>query len=135
MGEQVRNLYTIKRRPMMNQIINSMKLLLFVFLVVTLISCDDKATESNLGNVEVKVIDNDVASTPVPNVEITLLPLNKIAITDSNGVCNFAVRPGNYLVSGEVCCAGPGLIEYQVRVNVNETRTSIVTLMACLSCE
>ena len=120
---------------MVNQIFNSIKLLLFVILIVSLISCDDGATESNLGNVEVKVIDNDIANSPVPNVEITLLPLNKIAITDSNGVCNFAVRPGNYLVSGEVCCAGPGLIEYQVRVNVNETRTSIVTLMACLSCE
>jgi hypothetical protein len=120
---------------MVNQIFNSIKLLLFVFLIVSLISCDDGATESNLGNVEVKVIDNDIANTPVPDVEITLLPLNKIAITDSNGVCNFAVRPGNYLVSSKVCCAGPGLIEYQVRVNVDENRTSIVTLMACLSCQ
>jgi hypothetical protein len=108
---------------------------LFCFLFFNWISCDDAATESRLGMISVIVVDNDPNETPVPDVEITLTPINIVQKTDSKGICNFEVEPGNYFVDAEVCCAGPGNIEYHVPVEVIENKTADVKLSACLSCD
>ena len=108
---------------------------LLCFLFFNSISCDDLATESKLGVISVIVVDNDLNGAPVPNVEITVTPFDIVQKTDSNGICNFEVEPGNYFVDAEVCCAGPGNIEYHVPVKVIENKTAEVKLLACLSCD
>ena len=109
--------------------------MLFCFLFINSISCDNAPTESKLGIISVIVVDNDFNGTPVPNVEITITPIDIVQKTDSNGICNFEVEPGNYFVDAEVCCAGPGNIEYHVPVKVIESKTVEVKLLACLSCD
>jgi len=109
--------------------------LLFYFLLFISISCDDSTTESRLGLISVVVVDNDSIATPVPNVEITITPIDIIKMTDSNGTCSFEVKPGNYFVDAEVCCQGTGNIEYHIPVNVVENKTSDVKLLACLNCD
>jgi hypothetical protein len=111
-----------------------MAVLLYV-LVFNFISCDDSTTESRLGLISVLVVDNDSIATPVPNVEITVTPIDIIKMTDSNGTCNFEVKPGNYFVDAEVCCQGAGNFEYHVMVNVVENKTFNVKLLACLNCD
>ena len=108
---------------------------LFCFLFFNCISCDDAATEARLGVISVIVVDNDPNKTPVPDVEITLTPINIVQKTDSTGISNFEVEPGNYFVDAEVCCAGPGNIIYHEPVNVVENETTDVKLLACLSCD
>lgn len=108
---------------------------LLCFLFFNSISCDDLATESKLGVISVIVVDNDLNGAPVPNVEITVTPFDIVQKTDSNGISNFEVEPGNYFVDAEVCCVGPGNIEYHVPVKVIENKTAEVKLLACLSCD
>jgi hypothetical protein len=105
------------------------------FIFLSLISCDDATTESRLGVISVIVVDNDGNETPVPDVEITVIPINVVKNTNASGVCNFEVEPGKYFVDAEVCCVGPGNIEYHVPVTVSENRTSDVKLFACLACD
>jgi hypothetical protein len=109
--------------------------LLFFFLLFNSISCDDSTTESRMGLISVVVVDNDSNVTPVPDVAITLTPINIVKMTDSSGTCNFNVKSGNYFIDAEVCCQGAGNIEYHVEVNVLENKTSNVKLFACLSCD
>ena len=108
---------------------------LVYFLFFNSISCDGVETESKLGIVSVSVVDNDIRGTPVPDVEITLTPSNMVKMTDVNGICNFEVELGNYFVDAEVCCAGPGNIQYHIPVQVIENDTADVKLLACLSCD
>ncbi len=108
---------------------------LFCFVFLNSISCNDVVTEPRLGVISVIVVDNDLNKTPVPNVEITVTPIDIVQKTDSNGICNFEVEPGNYFVDAAVCCAGPGNIEYHVPVKVIENKTADVELLACLSCD
>ncbi len=108
---------------------------LFCSLFFYSISCDNAPTEYELGVISVVVVDNDLNETPVPNVEITVTPINIVQRTDSNGICNFEVEPGDYIVNAEVCCLGPGFIVYHVPVQVMEDRTSSIELEACLSCD
>ena len=107
----------------------------FYLLFFNSISCDNAPTESKLGVISVIVVDNDLNETPVPNVEITITLIDIVQKTDSNGICNFEVEPGNYFVEAEVCCTGPGNIEYHVLVKVIENKTADVKLLACLSCD
>jgi len=107
----------------------------FYFLFFNSVSCDSTPTESRSGIISVTVIDNDANETPVPNVEITVIPINIVQKTDINGICNFEVEPGDYFVDAEVCCIGPGNIVYHVPVQVVENKTSNVKLEACLSCD
>ena len=128
--KQIKIIYT--------SLLTSIKLIisaLFCFLFFNSISCDNAPTESELGVISVIVVDNDLNGTPVPNVEITVTPIDIVQKTDANGICNFEVEPGNYFVDAEVCCAGPGNIEYHVSVKVIENKTADVKLLACLSCD
>jgi hypothetical protein len=108
---------------------------LLCFLFFSSISCDEAVTEAKLGVIVVKVVDNDIDGTPVPDVEITVKPVDIVKMTNANGICNFAIEPGNYIVDAEVCCAGPGNIEYHIPVEVIENNTVDVKLLACLSCD
>ena len=119
----------------MKYIIKLIMSLLFFFLLLNFISCDDSTTESRMGLISVVVVDNDPNATPVPDVAITLTPINIEKMTDSTGTCNVEVKSGNYFVDAEVCCQGAGNIEYHVSVNVIENKTSNVKLLACLSCD
>jgi len=107
---------------------------LFSFLFFFSIGCNDKPTESQLGIIAVIVVDNDVAETPVPGVEITITPGDLAKQTDANGLCSFEIDPGAYYVDAEVCCIGPGYIHYHEPVTVVENETTEVTLLACLRC-
>ena len=107
----------------------------FYFLFFNSVSCDNTPTESGLGVISIIVVDNDANKTPVPNVEITITPINIVQRTDPNGICNFEVEPGDYFVNAEVCCLGPGNIVYHIPVQVIENKTSNVELEACLSCD
>jgi len=98
------------------------------------ISCKKEPTESKLGIISVTVVDNDSEETPVPDVEITITPGDLVKKTDANGNCSFEVDPGSYYVDAEVCCVGPGFIEYHEPVTVVENKTVKVKLTACLSC-
>ena len=119
----------------MKYIIKLIMSVLICILFFNWISCDDAATDSSLGKISVIVVDNDQNETPVPNVEITITPIGIVQNTDTSGISNFEVEPGNYFVDAEVCCAGPGNIQYHVPVNVIENKTTDVKLLACLSCD
>ena len=114
---------------------NKLKLsVLFSFLFFFSIGCNDKPTQSKLGIIAVIVVDNDATETPVPGVEITVLPSDIVQETNANGICNFQVEPGDYYVDAEVCCVGPGYIEYHVPVTVTGNEIIEVKLKACLAC-
>ena len=117
----------------MKHIIKLIMSVLFYVLLFNSSSCDDSTTESGLGVISVVVVDNDLSKTPVPDVEIIVTPIGIVKMTDSTGTCNFEVKPGNYFVNAEVCCQGPGNIEYHVPANVVEDNTFNVKLEACLS--
>ncbi|NNG27995.1 MAG: hypothetical protein HKM87_10745 [Ignavibacteriaceae bacterium] len=114
--------------------INKIIILAFISFLV-LVSCNSTSTESKMGIISVSVVDNDANKTPVPNIDITITPINIVQKTDLNGITNFEVEPGNYFVDAQVCCLGPGFIVYHVPVQVNEDRTSNIELEACLSCD
>jgi len=104
-------------------------------IIFNQISCSDEVTDTELGTVTVLVVDNDPSSTPIPDIEITLTPINKVEFTDSSGSCSFNVKPGNYFVDAEVCCAGVSNIVFHEMVRVDENKTSTVKLVGCLSCD
>lgn len=109
--------------------------LIFNLIILSQISCSDEVTNNELGKVAVLVVDNDTSATPIPDIEITLTPLNEVNFTDSSGTCNFNVKSGSYYVDAEVCCAGAGNIEFHVLVKVEANKTSDVKLVGCLSCD
>jgi len=115
----------------------SMKFIYSVFLIFLLFylaSCNDNPTESKTGIISVSIIDNDTEETPLADVEITITPGDIVKETDTNGLCIFDVDPGDYYVNADVCCVGPGFIEYHEPVTVVENETTKVKLLACLSC-
>ena len=119
----------------MRKVINLIVFLIFSLIIFTQISCSDEVTNNELGEVSVLVVDNDSSAIPIPNIEITLTPINEVKFTDSNGTCNFNVRPGSYYVDAEVCCAGAGNIIFHELVKVAENKISNVKLVGCLSCD
>ena len=124
-----------KKSVVMKHLVKIFIPVLFYFLIFNSISCSDATTDSRSGKIAVLVIDNDVNGTPVPDVEITVMPSDIVKMTDANGICNFEVEPGNYFVDAEVCCAGPGNIQYHIPVKVIENNTADIKLLACLSCD
>lgn len=104
----------------------------FIFLVFQLVYCNKDPMESKSGVISVSVIDNNTEETPVPDVEITITPGNIVKTTDANGLCSFEVGPGEYYVDAEVCCIGPGDIQYHELVAISENETTEVKLLACL---
>lgn len=118
----------------------------FVFLLFALWGCTDNAgkapeptkpvisKEPAIGTLLVRVVDSDVAKTPVPGVEITISPGNISKTTDSGGKAMFDVPRGTYYVDADVCCAGPSYYHYHVPVIVRAKDTVNVQLRACSMC-
>jgi len=99
------------------------------------ISCNKEPAESGTGIISVSVIDNDAEKTPVPDVEITIAPGDITGETDARGIASFEVDTGNYFVDADVCCMGPGFIQYHEPVTVLAGDTAEVALTACLRCQ
>ena len=108
-------------------------ILILLFGLSLFISCN-KEDEPKTGIISVFVVDNDSVKTPVADVEITIMQKGIIKKTDANGFCSFEVAPGDYFVDANVCCAGPGFIQYHKPVTVVEGETTQVILLACLMC-
>ncbi|NQV49868.1 MAG: hypothetical protein HQ507_05205 [Candidatus Marinimicrobia bacterium] len=103
-------------------------------IVVCFEACDKPVGDIETGYLRVKVTDNDILGTPVPDVEIHVSPGNLTETTDSNGVCEFSLDPGEYNVIADICCVGPSNIHYDEAVTVTQTDTTQITLGACLQC-
>jgi hypothetical protein len=102
-----------------------------VFLVV---HCSRKQSEPTTGIISVLVVDNDPEGTPIPDVEITVLPGNLTGMTDADGKASFEVEAGEYFVDAEVCCVGPGNIHFHESVKVIAEQSVEVKLTGCLRC-
>jgi len=113
------------------KVIYSVFLFFFLFIFV---SCSEEPTESKTGKVSVSVVDNDMDATPVPDAEITVTPGGIVKKTDANGLCSFELNPGDYFIDAELCCIGPGNIQYHEPVVVVQNETVEVKLIACLQC-
>jgi len=110
-------------------------LFIFGFIIFNYFSCSDEGNDNEVGTVAVLVVDNDLSKTPIPDIEITLTPINIVKFTDTSGTCNFSLKPDTYYVNAEVCCAGAGNIDYHVKVKVDKNKTANVELVGCLSCD
>ena len=118
----------------MNPIIKTIFTLFLIPFLFFHISCNGKTTESNTGSISISVVDNDPEETPIPDVEIIILPGNIVLKTDENGVCIIKVEPGDYYVDADVCCIGPGNIHYHEPVTVSANETEEIKLVGCLAC-
>lgn len=101
---------------------------------VVLLACAEDPTPSGTGTVSVLVLDNLAEDRPVADVEITIQPGSVVVKTDQDGRAVFELSPGQYFVDAEVCCAGPGFIEYHEAVTVVSRETTEVVLGACTAC-
>lgn len=108
-------------------------LLLLLCVLIELNACTDDTEQPGTGTLSVLVIDESLDET-VADVEITLSPINIVAITDENGLAVFEVPAGDYFVDANVCCIGPGFINYHLPVTLREGETQEVRLQACLLC-
>ena len=115
----------------MRKVISVIVFLIFFYQI----SCSDEVINNETGVISVLVVENDSSESPIPDIEITLTPINEVMFTDTTGTCNFNVRPGSYYVDAEVCCAGAGNIIFHELVKVAENKTSNVKLVGCLSCD
>ena len=97
-------------------------------------SCKKEPGASDKGIIFVSVVDNDAGKTPVPNVEIKIMPVEVTGKTNDAGTASFEIDPGDYYVDADVCCIGPGFIQYHEPVTVHAEDTAKVELTACLRC-
>ena len=107
-------------------------ILLLVLGLILVTGCDEDPTRRAKGFVSVTVI--DASGPPVPGIEIRILPLDRTALTDEQGVVLFDLAPGDYFVDASLCCMGPGFIQYHVPVTVTSGETEPVELRSCLAC-
>ena len=97
-------------------------------------SCNKEPAAADKGVIFISVVDNDAGKTPVPNVDITIMPGELTGRTDDAGTASFEIDPGDYYVDADVCCIGPGFIQYHEPVTVLAEDTAKVELTACLRC-
>jgi len=111
---------------------------IIIIILSTLImqlSCAGQIIESQTGTLLVLIVDNDYQETPISDVAVIVTPGNIINTTDSNGLCTFTLEPGEYYVDAEVCCIGPGYIQYHEYEKILPSTIKILKLYGCLSCE
>jgi hypothetical protein len=107
---------------------------LLIAVALTAMGCGDDPAQSETGRIHVAVVDNST-SDPVEGVEIAITPAGVVSTTAADGVARFEIAPGDYFVDAQVCCVGPGFIQYHEPIQVVARETAEVTLSACLSCE
>ena len=106
--------------------------LLLVCGSIIFTGCAEDPIRPKTGFVLVTVTD---ASGPlVADIEIRIVPAGLVLLTDAEGVALFEVVAGDYFVEANVCCLGPGLINYHVPVTVTDGETEIVNLQSCFVC-
>ena len=108
-----------------------------IFLITTaviLVSCN-QTSESKIGTISLSVVDNDSIETPIADVEVTITPINITEKTNTEGKAIFEVAAGDYFVDAEVCCIGPGYIQYHKPITVIAQQTLDVKLIGCLRCQ
>lgn len=98
-----------------------------------LLGCEDDGGAPDTGFLSVSVLDQGVG--PVSGQAISISPAGMDGETNAEGIATFELAAGEYVVDADVCCVGPGFIQYHVPVTVVAGDTSKVTLDACLSCE
>lgn len=99
------------------------------------IGCDEGPLAPRSGTLVVAVYDGGNAAHPVPDVLVEVTPVGRRATTGDDGTVTFQLAPGGYYVDADVCCAGPGPIQYHRPVTLVANQTTTVTLNACLACE
>ncbi len=107
--------------------------ILFVSGLILLSGCDEEASQPSTGFISVSVTDG-TSQDPVADVEIEVAPVTLVLRTDKDGMAVFEVAPGDYFVNAEVCCEGPGFLEYHVPAAVAAGERIEVNLYACLAC-
>ena len=107
-----------------------------IFLVLTwCISCsENKPVEPETGYISVYVYDT-ASESPMPDVEITVVPGDLVQLTDVNGRTVFEVDPGEYYVNAEICCFIIFPVEYHIPVTITKGATVEVEMADCFSCE
>lgn len=107
-----------------------------IFLVLTcLISCGENyPIEPEMGYISAHVSDT-ASKSPMPDVEITVVPGDLVQLTDMNGRTVFEVDPGEYYVNAEICCFIIFPVEYHIPVTVVKGDTVEVEMADCFSCE
>ncbi len=103
------------------------------FGLILLASCDENPVNPPRGFISVSVVDG--SGPPVADVEVRVVPLGLTAVTDAQGVALFTLAPGYYFVDANLCCRGPGFIDYHVPVTVTAWETASVKLESCLVCQ
>ncbi len=109
-----------------------MATLLLVCGSIIVTGCGEDPIRPTTGFVLVTV--RDASGPPVADVEIRIPPAGLTSTTDAEGVALFEVVSGDYFVEANVCCQGPGFINYHVPVTVTDGETEIVNLQSCLAC-
>ena len=87
------------------------------------------------GVIEVVVEDGSTPPGALPPFEVVLTPPGNVSQTDSTGRTRFVVPAGRYVVNAELCCVGPGFIEYHEHATVGAGETVEVRLFSCLVCQ
>jgi hypothetical protein len=105
----------------------------FPAVLLLLLQCAGDSTSPFDGTLSVYVLDNQVG--PVAGQSIAISPDGMTAQTNTHGVAVFLLPAGDHFVDAQVCCLGPGYINYHVPVAVRASDTVSVTLRACLTCE
>ena len=115
-----------------NFVYTAMSLVVIGFMVF--LGCDEGPSQPQTGFISVTVTDNNPSQLPVEGVKIEIAPIHLVLTTNEDGLAVFEVAPGDYFVDAQVCCVGPGWIDYHVPVTVTAGETFEVELKACLSC-
>jgi len=101
--------------------------------LILLAGCHEDPVNPPRGFLSVTVV--DASGPPVADVEVRVVPPDLTAVTDAQGVATFELAPGDYFVDANLCCRGPGFIDYHVPVTVNASETASVQLESCLTCQ
>ena len=113
-----------------------LKFVSFVLLIAALMlmaGCGENTTDPQTGTINVTVLDI-TTNQPVRDVEIIIMPGNLIRKTGEDGKAVFQIESGEYFVDAQVCCAGPGFIQYHEPIMVSANKSVEITLNACLIC-
>ncbi len=110
-----------------------MSKLVLLLLLVFFISCETTGTKpADEGYLSVTVIDE--RDSLIQNAEIFIVPDSSSVSTDSNGEAFFTLKRGDYFVNAQICCIGPGFINYHEPVTIERDDTVKLELGACTAC-